>query len=58
MTPAQTKAVKMDEHLAKKLLEHLGHDIEIATYGDRNDPRDVTVECLDCCAVVVSCDEG
>jgi hypothetical protein len=47
----------MNEHLAKKLLEHQGHELEIATYGDPSDPHDVTIECVDCFVVLVSCEE-
>ena len=35
------------ELLRKKLLEHRGHNVEIACYGDPRDPQSVTLEDLD-----------
>jgi hypothetical protein len=35
------------ELLRKKLLEHRGHTVEIACYGDPRDPQSVTLEDLD-----------
>lgn len=37
----------------KELLNHLGHEIEVAYYGNEEDPASVTIECLDCCEVLV-----
>lgn len=36
----------------KNLMEHYGHNIEVAYYGDFNDPDSVTIECLDCYEVL------
>lgn len=39
-----------------KLLAHVGHEIEIATYGldgGTDIVHNVAVECLDCCVVLV-----
>lgn len=49
----------MNNELAKKLLEHVGHDIAIMVYGDGINIFDVCVECLDCNEVLVSaeCEE-
>jgi hypothetical protein len=33
------------------LLVHKGHELELATCGDKRDPASVTVECLDCACV-------
>lgn len=45
----------MDNYLAKKLLQHVGHNIEIAVYGDGINIYDVCVECVDCNEVLVDC---
>jgi len=42
--------------LFEKLLGHVGHDIEIVTYGTTADVDNVSVECLDCGAVIVDAD--
>lgn len=39
-----------------KLLEHLGHEVDIITYGVESYIQDVTLECLDCCVVIYSCE--
>ena len=39
-----------------KLLEHVGCRIEIAVYGDSDNPDDVTIECMDHHEVLVSVD--
>ncbi len=36
----------------KELLEHLGHDIEVAYYGKKDDPHSVTIECATCYTVL------
>ncbi len=43
----------MDNHLANRLLEHVGHKIEVAYYGNRENPHSVTVECDDCKEVLL-----
>ena len=36
-----------------KLLEHQGHSVSIAAYGDPDDPEDVCLECEDCGEVIL-----
>lgn len=38
----------------ERIREHLSHRIEIAYYGDANDPENMAIECLDCDTVIVS----
>lgn len=45
----------MDNYLAKKLLQHVGHNIEIAVYGDGINIYDVCIECVDCNEVLIDC---
>lgn len=41
----------------EKLICHLGHKIEVVTYGLPNgEPVNVAVECEDCCTVLVDAD--
>jgi hypothetical protein len=35
-------------------MEHLGHKIELAFYGRQDSPESVTLECTDCCEVLVA----
>lgn len=37
-----------------KLKPHIGHRIECVCYGDRDNPDDICIECLDCNEVLVS----
>jgi hypothetical protein len=39
---------------AEKALAHVGHNIEVATYG--SPPVNVAVECIDCFEVIVDAD--
>ena len=43
----------MSVHNKQELLEHCGHEIEIAYYGTYDDPVSVTIECLTCGTVLV-----
>lgn len=43
----------MDKILWKELLKHVGHNVEIVTYGDPDDPADVCLECNDCGEVIL-----
>jgi len=43
----------MDDHLYQKILEHLGHTIEIASYGQG---LNVAIECIDCYVVIIDRD--
>ena len=36
--------------------EHIGHRIELAYYGDRNNPANIAIECIDCNTVLVDAD--
>lgn len=40
--------------MKEKALEHIGHEVELAYYGDGADPVSVTLECLDCGCVVIA----
>lgn len=37
-----------------KVSQHIGHNIEIVTYG--NPPVNVAIECEDCWVVIADCD--
>lgn len=39
-----------------KVLEHLGHEIEIATYGNNEQVMNVAIECLECNEVIWDAD--
>jgi hypothetical protein len=39
----------------EKLLNHVGHNIEIATYG-KDAPVNVSIECIDCYEVIYDVD--
>ena len=43
----------MDNLLWDTLREHLGHKVEIAVYGDVDDPASVTLEDLDTGTVIL-----
>ena len=38
------------------LIRHHGHNIEIATYGPKDEPLNVAVECTDCNEVLMDFD--
>lgn len=40
----------------EELRQHLGHTVEVAAYGDYNDPENVAIECMDCCTVLLDFD--
>ena len=51
-----------DEEMIEKTLNmilwdllkaHMGHHVEIVSYGDPNDPEDVCLECTDCSEVLL-----
>ena len=46
-----------NNYLWEKLKEHAGHRIEIVTYGDKNDPVDVCLECEDCGEVILDAEQ-
>ncbi len=35
-----------------KMLEHLGHEVELATYGETTD--EINLECMDCNEVILT----
>lgn len=37
-------------------MRHVGHEVEIACYGDREAPQNVAVECITCNEVLVDYD--
>ncbi len=39
--------------LAECMIAHVGHRVEVIVYGPKDDPDSVTIECEDCCEVVV-----
>lgn len=42
----------------ERLLNHVGHNVEVVTYGavGPDGPENVAVECHDCCEILVDCD--
>ena len=42
-----------DDVLWNLLKQHRGHNVEIVSYGDWDDPASVTLECLDCGCVIL-----
>ena len=47
-----------DNFLFYKLCEHVGHAIEVVTYGgDQYGPSQVCIECLDCNQILESVDK-
>ena len=49
--------INKDNWLAEKLLEHIGHNIEISVYESEGVIHDVCVECKDCYEVLVSAED-
>ena len=44
---------EQNEVLWNILFKHRGHKVEIATYGNYNNPSDMCLECLDCNQVIL-----
>lgn len=42
-----------DMVLWNALKKHYGHHVEIAFYGDAEDPADICLECTDCSEVIL-----
>lgn len=40
----------------EKALEHVGHDVEVAAYGDDQATWNVAIQCLDCGSVIADAD--
>lgn len=47
----------LNNYMDDKLRPHIGHEIVIVYYGDRDDPHDICVECEDCNEVLVSAED-
>lgn len=45
----------MNTILWEKLREHLGHNVVIVGYGDDEDLHNLAIECENCGAVIVDC---
>ena len=45
----------MNNNLFNLLLRHVGHDVEIVTYG-REEPVNVSLECITCDCVICDTD--
>ena len=43
----------MDKILWNELLKHRGHNVNIVSYGDWDEPDDVCLECEDCNEVIL-----
>lgn len=43
--------------MVETMMVHAGHRVEIALYGDRTDPHNAAIECLDCNAVLIDWDQ-
>ena len=48
---------KLTKHVEEKLEEHLGHNIEVARYGERGKAICFSIECIDCNEVLISFDK-
>ena len=46
-----------NNYLWEKLKKHVGHRVEIVTYGNENDPVDVCLECEDCGEVILDVEQ-
>lgn len=42
-----------DSLLWRLLQKHYGHHVEVAVYGDPNDPHNISLECTDCQEVIL-----
>ena len=46
-----------DEILWNILKEHIGHNVEIVYYGDKDSPVDICLECTDCNEVILDAED-
>ena len=46
-----------EDAMYKKLVQHVGHDVELVHYGDESNPANMSVECLVCNTVLFSFDK-
>lgn len=49
--------MRLNNYMANKLRPHRGHYVQIACYGDWNDPHDICVECETCGEVLISAED-
>ena len=42
-----------DMYLWNLLKEHLGHDVELVYYGNKDNPANISIECNDCGCVII-----
>ena len=48
----------LDNYMAKKLMEHIGHNVVIAPYVDNDgNTVDVCLECEDCNEIVIDAED-
>lgn len=43
----------MNMILWNELKKHIGHDVEIVYYGDKDNPENISLECNDCGEVIL-----
>ena len=55
LTTALNNTREMTMSNFDRVLSHLGHELEVAVYGDN---ENVAIECLTCMEVVVDYDQG
>jgi len=46
----------MSAHCYIDLIRHCGHKVEVVTYGSKDDPINVAIECTDCNEVLMDFD--
>lgn len=49
----ERKVERANNELWDRLLAHKGHQLVVACYGNPEDPENVSLECEDCCEVVL-----
>lgn len=42
-----------DELLWDILKAHIGHDVHVVAYGDKDDPANISLECDDCNEIIL-----
>ena len=43
----------MNMILWDELKKHIGHDVEIVAYGDKDDPANISLQCNDCNEIIL-----
>lgn len=46
--------MNIDSILGEVLKEHIGHNVRIVSYGDKDIPQDICLECEDCQEILIS----